>query len=257
MPTAARLPKSQPVIDDDRPRVVYYPSCASRTMGPAKGDPERDPLTLKTEALLRKAGFAVVYPPSCDALCCGTPFESKGMATQAEAKARQTEQALLAASRQGQDPVVFDTSLCAFRMQQNVQSDRLRLWDITEFIHDELLPRLDLKRLPETVALHATCSTRKMGLDGKLLKIAQACAETVIVPDGVTCCGWAGDKGFTQPELNASAVQDLRTALPDHCRSGYSTSRTCEIGLSLHSDRYYRSIVYLVDRAISVSADPH
>ena len=78
--------------------------------------------------------------------------------------------------------------------------------------------------------------------------IAEACVEKVIVPDRISCCGWAGDKGFTQPELNASALRDLQAALPDECQSGYSTSRTCEIGLSLHSGRYYRSIVYLVDR---------
>jgi D-lactate dehydrogenase len=87
-----------------------------------------------------------------------------------------------------------------------------------------------------------------MGLQTKLKAIAEACVENVIIPDRISCCGWAGDKGFTYPELNASALRDLKVALPDDCQSGYSTSRTCEIGLSLHGGRYYRSIVYLVDR---------
>ena len=87
-----------------------------------------------------------------------------------------------------------------------------------------------------------------MGLQGKLKKIAEACVERVIVPDEVTCCGWSGDRGFTYPELNASALRNLKSALPDSCTCGYSTSRTCEIGLSLHSGRYYRSVIYLVDR---------
>jgi D-lactate dehydrogenase len=116
------------------------------------------------------------------------------------------------------------------------------------------MERLVFHRVAETVALHATCSTRKMGLEEKLRRVAEACAEKVIVPDGVTCCGWAGDKGFTHPELNASAVQHLRPALPADCSAGYSTSRTCEIGLSLHSGRYYRSIVYLVDRCTEARA---
>jgi len=72
--------------------------------------------------------------------------------------------------------------------------------------------------------------------------------ERVIVPEHVACCGWSGDRGFNYPELNAAALKDLRGQLPDDCESGYSTSRTCEIGLSLHSGRYYRSIVYLLDR---------
>jgi D-lactate dehydrogenase len=128
------------------------------------------------------------------------------------------------------------------------ESTQLKVYDIAEFIHDVALERLTLRKLPETVALHCTCSNIKMGLQAKLRTIAEACAERVIIPDHISCCGWAGDKGFTHPELNASALRDLRAALPDDCPSGYSTSRTCEIGLSLHGERPYRSIVYLVDR---------
>ena len=158
-----------------------------------------------------------------------------------------TEQALVEASRNGQNPVVFDTSPCTYRMKQNLEAD-LRLFDITEFIHDFLMPRLAIRKLPEVVALHPTCSTRKMGLADKLQNIAETCAAQVIVPEEVSCCGWAGDKGFTVPELNESAVRNLRPSLSDDCVAGYSTGRTCEIGLSFHSGRYYRSIAYLLDR---------
>jgi D-lactate dehydrogenase len=94
-----------------------------------------------------------------------------------------------------------------------------------------------------------------MGIAEKLKTVAEWCADTVIVPDDITCCGWAGDKGFTVPELNANALRNLRSALPPECTAGYSTSRTCEIGLSMHSGRYYRSIVYLVDRCTETAAD--
>jgi D-lactate dehydrogenase len=86
-----------------------------------------------------------------------------------------------------------------------------------------------------------------MGLGPKLRAIAQACAESVIVPENIECCGWAGDKGFTMPELNASALRKLKAQLPPACSDGYSNSRTCEIGLALHAGVPYRSIVYLVD----------
>jgi D-lactate dehydrogenase len=69
----------------------------------------------------------------------------------------------------------------------------------------------------------------------------------VVVPDLVGCCGFAGDRGFNHPELNASALQHLRPAVTE-CVCGYSTSRTCEIGLSAHSGIHYKSILYLVDR---------
>jgi D-lactate dehydrogenase len=88
-----------------------------------------------------------------------------------------------------------------------------------------------------------------MGLENKLLSLAKMCAKEVVVPDEVGCCGWAGDRGFTHPELNASALKPLKKQLPGDVKDGYSTSRTCEIGLSLHSGISYKSIVYLVDEA--------
>ena len=248
LPTGGALPAADANTTPNRPRVVYFPSCASRSMGPAQGDSEPDALPVKTAALLRKAGFEVVLPDHSTALCCGQPFGSKGLPEQADAKQREVEQALLKASRNGQDPIVIDTSPCSLRLKRNQQQLGLTVYDITEFLHDFVMARLTLRKLPETVALHPTCSTTNMGLQTKLKTIAEACAATVVVPDRVSCCGWAGDKGFTHPELNASALRDLKAALPDDCQSGYSTSRTCEIGLSLHSGRYYRSIVYLVDR---------
>ncbi|MEH6470613.1 MAG: hypothetical protein V7752_05120, partial [Halopseudomonas sp.] len=63
-----------------------------------------------------------------------------------------------------------------------------------------------------------------------------------------TCCGFAGDKGFSTPELNQSALRTLKDSLPENCKEGFSTSRTCEIGLSHHSGIEYKSIVYLVNR---------
>jgi D-lactate dehydrogenase len=77
----------------------------------------------------------------------------------------------------------------------------------------------------------------------------------VVQPAEVGCCGWAGDKGFTVPQLNEHALRHLARALPADCRSGYSTSRTCEIGLSERSGRPYRSIVTLVDACASPLKD--
>ncbi len=254
MPRAARsVPKARPA-GPWAPRVVYFPSCASRTMGPARGDPETESLLVKTEALLRKAGYEVVYPEGIGAFCCGQPFESKGFHGDAAAKLKELEASLWEASRQGQDPVVFDTSPCAFRARRDIQSG-LSVYDLADFLHDFVLDRLEISRVPETIALHPTCSTIKMGLQPKLRAIAEACAEKVVVPAQVHCCGWSGDRGFTFPELNAAALKDLRSELPDECEAGYSSSRTCEIGLSLHSGRHYRSIVYLLDRCSQPRTD--
>ena len=59
------------------------------------------------------------------------------------------------------------------------------------------------------------------------------------------------ERGFVRPELNEHALRHLKEGLPAGCSSGYSTSRTCEIGLATHSGRRYRSILHLVDQASS------
>jgi D-lactate dehydrogenase len=226
-------------------RVVYFPSCAARTMGPARGD-DGDDMPTVTERVLRRAGFAVVVPPAVGALCCGQPFDSKGHQHTAEAKAGELEAALRAASDDGRLPIVFDTSPCAYRMKQSVQA-RLPVFDLVEFLHDRVLPRLRIRPLDAPVAVHPVCSVRKMGLEAKLHAVARACARAVTTPADVGCCGWAGDRGFTFPELNAHALRALPRSLPPDCAAGFSTSRTCEIGLAAHAGVPYRSIVYLVD----------
>jgi D-lactate dehydrogenase len=131
---------------------------------------------------------------------------------------------------------------------RQVMNSGLKLYDPVEFIHDFLMDRLKFTPLSDTVAIHSTCSSMKMGLENKFQAVARACADKVVIPEAVGCCGFAGDRGFTHPELNASALKDLKPAVPGSCTAGYSTSRTCEIGLSLHSGIYYKSIVYLVDK---------
>jgi D-lactate dehydrogenase len=119
-----------------------------------------------------------------------------------------------------------------------------------EFIQKHLMDKLRFEKRPGAVAVHVTCSSTKMGLDAAFRAVAEACAERVILP-GLGCCGFAGDKGFNTPELNASALSGLRPALPPDCKVGFSNSRTCEIGLSVHAGIPYQSIVYLVDRCTS------
>jgi D-lactate dehydrogenase len=257
MPRAARFAVplcAATVAADPSSRVVYFPSCATRAMGPARGHLEVDTVPVVTDRLLRRAGFDVIYPDALDGFCCGQPFESKGLAAAAERKSDELEAALTKASDGGRIPIVFDTSPCAYRMKRRLEG-RLAVMDIVEFAHDVLPDRLTFNRQPRSIAIHPVCSLRKMGLEPKLEALARACAETVTVPDAVHCCGWAGDKGFTTPELNAHALRFLQDGLPAGCTDGFSTSRTCEIGLTDHAGIPYRSIVYLLD-ACAVSAAP-
>jgi D-lactate dehydrogenase len=231
----------------DQPTVVYFPTCINRAMGVSRDYNEHDSVVTRTCALLRKAGYRVVFPQRLSELCCGMAFDSKGFKKQGARKAKELEMELLKATRNGEYPVYVDMSPCLYRMKQ-VLDPRLRLHEPVKFIKEFLLDRLDFHPTDETVAIHTTCSSTKLGLGADLKKVASLCARNVIVPEDVGCCGWAGDRGFTYPELNRSALASLRESLPDGCEEGFSTSRTCEIGLTLHSGVSYKSIVYLVDR---------
>jgi D-lactate dehydrogenase len=247
MPRGADRARIADSGEPDQATVVYFPSCINRTMGTSRDYSEPDSLTTRTESVLRKAGYRIVYPDHLSSLCCGMAFDSKGFKRQGERKSRELEAELLKASDNGKYPIYVDMSPCLYRMKQTLDQ-RLQVYEPVRFITEFLLDRLEFHKTAGTVAIHTTCSSTKMGLGAHLQKVAALCAGSVIVPEDVGCCGWAGDRGFTFPELNRSALASLRNSLPADCHEGYSTSRTCEIGLSLHSGVSYKSIVYLVDR---------
>jgi D-lactate dehydrogenase len=253
MPTAARCEGVVPTLGLEK--IVYFASCATRTFGPPADDPQAGPVPDRFLEVCGRVGLKVipVHSGAQSGLCCGMPFESKGQFQDADAKAAALEQALLEASENGALAVAFDTSPCALRMRRYLESrgqaTPLRILDVAEVAHDLILPRLDITTPEEAITVHLTCSTRRMGLEDKVLAVARACARSVVVPAEVGCCGFAGDKGFTTPELNAHALRHLTDSLGEEVRLGISTSRTCEIGLAAASGRPYRSLIHLLEQS--------
>lgn len=248
-PSGARKLKRNiyPASTSDAPMVVYFPACITRAMGPSADYDTKVDTPTTMLSLLRKAGYAVIIPEEKDKLCCGMAFSSKGFRKQAAQKESELNDALLLASRNGELPIVCDMSPCLLHMKQTLDP-RLKLYDQVDFIHDFLLDRLLFEKQPTTVSIHTTCSSTKMELGTKLHTIASLCAQRVVVPADITCCGWAGDRGFFYPELTQSALAPLK-GNNANATEGYSNSRTCEIGLSTNSGISYKSLVYLVDKA--------
>lgn len=241
-----KLDKAMELLVRSDKKVVYLPSCASRTMGQQNDATDQRSLTEVTLSLIKKAGFEVIIPESLDDQCCGMPYDSKGMSDIASSKAQQLENALWKASYEGEYPVLMDTSPCAKRSIENFTKP-IEILEPTGFVLKYLVEHLAITPKQETVMLHVTCSSRRMGLENDMISLAKSCVSNVVVPEHISCCGWAGDKGFTTPELNQAAVHPLKAQVPDGCQRGFSNSRTCEIGLSHHSGVPYQSILYLVD----------
>ena len=240
---AAQTAKSQPSDN----KVVYFPSCINQTMGLAKKSPVEQALVNKMVALLHKAGYEVIFPPHMEKLCCGTIWESKGMMDIADRKSAELEASLWEASQQGRYPVLCDQSPCLYRMRETI-GRKMKLYEPAEFIETYLSDKLTFTPIDRPVAVHITCSMRKMGLADTLVSLARKCSNHVLVPEEVGCCGFAGDRGFTYPEVNAYALRKLRPQIEENnIQIGYSNSRTCEIGLATNAGIPYVSIAYLVD----------
>ena len=235
-------------------KVVYFPSCINQSMGLAKKSPEKTPLVNKMISLLHKAGYEVIFPDNMDKLCCGTIWESKGMMDIADRKSKELENALYTASEEGKYPVICDQSPCLYRMRQTIT--KIRLYEPVEFIDIFLTDKLNFIKTDTPVAVHITCSMQKMGLRNLIVSLANKCSHQVFIPEEVGCCGFAGDKGFTHPEVNAYALRKLRKQIENAgIKVGYSNSRTCEIGLTTNAGIPYVSIIYLVDRCTTTKYD--
>lgn len=233
-------------------KVVYFPSCINQMMGLPKHHHAVDkPLVEEMVSLLGKAGYEVIFPENMSSLCCGTIWESKGMPEIADRKTAELEEALWQASEQGRYPVLCDQSPCLHRMKHKIK--KMRLYEPAEFILGFLADRLDFHQTDTPVAIHLTCSMRLMDKTGKMIELAKMCSTDVVVPEGVGCCGFAGDKGMTHPELNKYALRKLKDQVKG-IPVGYSNSRTCEIGLATNSGIPYVSIAYLVNRCTTAKS---
>lgn len=227
-------------------KVIYFPSCINRTMGNSSVSTEDKTVYEVTIELLQKAGYQIIFPENLENLCCGMPLSSKGFVEAGLTKSQELQASLLTASEYGEYPVLCDMSPCTKTMLEKFDSS-IKVYEPIEFVLEYLVNDLDFTQIDEPITIHTTCSSRKMGLENKFKTLAQLCAKEVIIPADIQCCGFAGDRGFTFPELNESALRNLKEQTKN-AKYAFSTSKTCEIGLSAHSNLDYNSILYLVNR---------
>jgi D-lactate dehydrogenase len=260
MPRAA---KGAPRTDAKLAKAIYFPSCMSRTMGHLPGEPRDLSLAEALVAVAARADVPVHIPADVEGVCCGHPFQSKGYVEGHRHAVNAAIAKMWRWSDGGRLPVVVDTSPCTYGLlhagsaldgDNAERMKTLKIVDIVQFAHDELLPRLTVRKRAVSVAIHPVCSVTKMGLAGKLETVAKACSERVVHPPSAGCCGFAGDRGFLVPELTASATRqeaaEVKAAAPEAC---YSSSRTCEIGMTRATGEVYRSFIYLLEEASRLS----
>jgi len=207
--------------------------------------------------LCDRAGVTVQLPEGIEGLCCGTVWRSKGLTDGLGAMAVRTATVLLRATRDGEVPVVTDASSCTHGLHELVHDleaagrqdlaerfARVQVVDSVAYAAEHLVPHLRVARKLGSVVLHPTCSDRHAGDLPHLIACAQACAETVVVPDAAGCCGFAGDRGMLHPELTASATRPEAAEVNRANYDAYlSSNRTCELGMARATGHTYRHVL--------------
>ncbi|WP_416438557.1 FAD-binding and (Fe-S)-binding domain-containing protein [Phnomibacter sp. MR] len=246
--------KPLPTANPAQPDAVYFSSCINRVM--AHGD-EQKSLQQTMLDVCQQAGVQLLIPEGIGSQCCGQPFSSKGYVGASQHLLQEAVTALWQWTEEGRIPVVCDFSSCTYTFLQNgkhlpepylQQWQQIKMLDSVAFLQQTVLPKLKLTPKQEPVVLHPACAVTKLGLNDAFVQLAKACAPQAEVPAGAGCCGMAGDRGFLVPELvEGATAQELKSAAQIQSREGYSSSTTCELALSHHSDIRYKHIVYLLD----------
>ena len=247
------MPHAAPTINNQNSdydsKWVYYPSCLSRIFC---GDNSKSSLMQVVQDIGKKMKHTLIIPDGIQSTCCSQPFASKGFADSAASIQSKTIDFLWQVSEHGSLPIMVDTSPCTYQflhansnLSESAKSklDQLKIIDLIDYL-SKYIGTVELPKLKKEIALHPTCSTEKMGHTSSMEVIAESCAEKITRPIHWGCCGFAGDKGMNTPELNQSAVRQELSDLGE-ISEGYSTSRTCEMGMSQSDDLQYRSLAYL------------
>jgi D-lactate dehydrogenase len=265
-PAPAKLPSSI----HTGAAAVYVPSCTNRIFGPSPVDgPEirlyggkaaHQPWVV--EALVEvsaRAGLPVWIPEDIAGSCCGLPWSSKGFGDAHSHKANEMVERLWGWSGEGALPIVVDAASCTGSIadpgegvlsEQNAERlAKLEILDSVAWAHDRLLPWLEVGEKVGSATVHPTCASRQMGLSHRLKALADALATDVYVAPSATCCGFAGDRGISHPELTEAATAPQAAELAGRRFDAHlANNRTCEIGLERATGEPYESVILLLER---------
>ncbi|MFR9726972.1 FAD-binding and (Fe-S)-binding domain-containing protein [Streptomyces sp. MS19] len=248
-----------------RPAAVYVPSCVGALFGPDQKSEANGGVADAFLALCARAGVEVVVPEGIGSMCCGTPWKSKGHTKGYQRMTDTVLPALWEASRHGELPVVCDAASCTEGLETMRAGAAeaggglagLRIVDAVEFTHEHLLDALTVTEPLDSLALHHTCSSTRLGTNAAMTAIAGCLSDDVHVPDDWGCCAFAGDRGLLHPELTASATAPEAAELTAREFAAHaSANRTCELGMSRATGRDFRHLLELLERATRTPHTP-
>ncbi len=229
--------------------IVYVTTCINRFFGKSKDHfKDTNPVFESAYNVLLGLGYNVIIPKDIKGLCCGLSFSSQGFENKASSKSQEFLNSLTKASNNGKYKVVLDNSSCSENIKKQLQKT-LDVYDSVDFINDVILKNAKVKNKKDKIALHITCSSKKMNHENKVINIANTCADSVVVPIGIGCCGAAGDKFINSPSIGTNALRTLKEQVQG-CQAGYSSNSSCEANLSRNSSIKYYSLWRLLEETL-------
>lgn len=242
--------------------VVYFSSCMNRGFAPAKMARDRRPIQQVFESVCKKAHVDVLYPKGLNGMCCGKAFKEYAKRSDKINPLEKTLELLMTESKDGSLPIIMDHSACSQelldKLKEHPNFAKLKIYDMIEYVDDVLLDKLSIKKINENVGIYSVCALKHHNKQHILRNIAHRCTESKVFEDLNTfCCGFAGNKGFTTPELNHRATEHIHDYFDGKCVDRcYASSSSCEVGLSDRTDRSWQHIIYLVDEVSSELPSP-
>ncbi|MCO6467020.1 MAG: FAD-binding oxidoreductase [Bradyrhizobiaceae bacterium] len=204
-----------PVQQASMQRMVYLQTCPSRWF-------DREGRNM--DVLAKAAGIELVRPPNPNAVCCGQPFESKGLTRAHEVMVEGLTEAL---GTMGEErTIVADTNTCAAALVEHLTKQGWKVYSPVEWIASMVLPRCDVQPLPLTLAVHPGCGSAKLHEQELMLAVAKSLVNQAFIPSTSSCCGMAGAHGIQHPAVPQTALNPMKVELSEHPVDVVLTSNT-------------------------------
>lgn len=238
VPTLSKeLPGGGPVrkpLVAENPDAIFLPACVGTMFGTGAGCGTG--VAGAVRQLATVAGKVLSTPHGVAELCCGTPWKSKGMVKGYDVMKEKLADWVVEHTRNGELPLLSDNVSCTEGMVvalKNQGVTGIHIVDATDWVAEEVAPRLPEVQRAGLAVVHPTCSSTHMGVNNSLMMLAGLVADEVVVPTGWRCCAFAGDRGLLHEELTATSTRDEAAAAKELNADLYlSLNRTCELGMT-------------------------
>ena len=219
-------------------RVALFVTCFNDTLFPATGR--------AVVELLERLGHEVVFPEG--QTCCGQMHGNTGYEALGRSLAERWERVF-----DGCEVVVSPSASCVGFVREHVPSAEGRLYELTEFLVDQLGVEDVGASFPHRVTLHPTCHSLRLlrvGDRPRRLLAAVRGIDLVELEEAGECCGFGGTFAVKNADVSMAMLSDkLRHVLDTRAEVCTAADNSClmHIGGALRRQRAGTRVMHLAE----------